>query len=286
MKFLFLVSALLISGVIMAQNTDKYNTTKHVQLYGQSDPKGFPIWENFEDLLMPPTNWQLISGPTPETWDTATFDPLWGSGYVQCMYDESLSGTQNEYLITKVIDLRTFSNAILTFNFQFSKYWGISPYDNYDLMVLASTDSAQTFPDTLWTELSTDTATWNSFEWTPVTVDLSAYTGQEKFALAFVYTGFDGAEASLDVVSIETVGGMDENNLSLRAYPNPAENILSIESTVSGQLTMTDLQGRIVLQKQFCGNETLDVTSFGQGHYFVSLQTENAVQNIPVIIMH
>jgi hypothetical protein len=286
MKFLFLVSALLISFVVSAQNTDKYNTTKHVQQHGLSDPKGFPIWENFEDLLMPPTGWQLLSGPTPETWDTATFDPLWGSGYVRCMYDESLSGTQNEYLITRVIDLRTFTNATLTFNFQFSKYWGISPYDNYDLLVLASTDSAQTFPDTLWTELSIDTATWNSYIWTPATVDLSAYIGQEKFALAFVYTGFDGAEASLDIVSIETVGGMDENKLSLRVYPNPAENTINIESGNSGQLTMTDLQGRIVLQKDFDGNEMLDVTSIEQGRYFVSLRTENAVQNIPVIIMH
>jgi len=285
MKFLFLVSALLISGVVFAQNTDKYNKTKHVQQQGLSDPKGFPIWENFEDLLMPPTDWQLRPGPTPETWDTATFDPLWGSGYVHCLYDESLSEIQNEYLITKVIDLRTFANVTLTFNFQFSKYWGISPYDNYDLRVLASTDSAQTFPDTLWTEMSIDTATWNSFEWTPATVDLSSYIGQEKFALAFVYHGFDGAEASLDVVSIETVGGMDESTLSLRAYPNPAEDILRIESNGRGQLTMTDLQGRVVLQKEFSGNEMLDVTSFEQGRYFVSLRTENAVQNIPVIIV-
>ncbi len=284
MKPLILLAAMLFSSFLMAQNTEKSNTSKHVQISVPSNPKGYLIWENFEDLLMPPAYWQLQQGPTPETWDTATFDPAWGLGYVHCMYDESLSGIQDEYLITKVMDMRTFSNVSLTFYFQFSKYWGIAPNDNYDLLVLASTDSAQTFTDTLWTELSTDTATWNSFEWVFASVDLSSYIGEEKFALAFVYNGSDGAEAAIDMVSLETVGGMDENSISLKAYPNPAENVINIESAGEGLFTMCDLQGRVVMQKNICGNETIDVSALETGKYFVTLSTENSTCHIPVVV--
>jgi len=284
MKSLTLLAALLLSSFLMAQNTEKSNSSKHIQITAPANPKGFPIWESFEDLLMPPTGWQLLQGPTPQTWDTSSFDPAWGIGYVKCLYDESLSGVQNEYLITRVMDLSTFSNVSVAFYFQFSKYWGISPNDNYDLLLLASTDSAQTFPDTLWSEMSTDTATWNSFEWVHASVDLSAYIDQEKFALAFVYSGYDGAEAALDMVAVETVGGFTENSLSLKAFPNPADGVLNIESASDGDLTMSDLQGRVVLQKYFRGNETIDVSALEPGKYFVTLRAENAISHIPVVV--
>lgn len=284
MKPLILLTALLLSSFLMAQNTEKSNTSKHIQISVPSNPKGYLLWENFEDMLMPPAGWNLVADTTPETWDTATFDPAWGNAYVHCMYDESLSGVQNEYLITSVMDMRTFSNVSLNFYFQFSKYWGIAPKDNYDLLVLASTDSAQTFTDTLWTELSTDTSTWDTFEWVFASVDLSSFIGEEKFALAFVYHGYNGAEAAIDMVSLETVGGMDENSISLKAYPNPAENVINIESAGEGLFTMCDLQGRVVMQKNISGNEVIDVSELEPGKYIVTLSTENSTSHIPVVI--
>ncbi|MPM06162.1 hypothetical protein SDC9_52458 [bioreactor metagenome] len=284
MRSLFLLSALLLSSFIMAQNTDKVNQTKHIQLSGLSDPKGYQLWENFEDMLMPPTGWQLQQGPTPATWDTASFDPCMEFGYVHCLYDQSLSGIQDERLISRVVDMRTFSSAFLSFYFQFSKYWGISPYDNYDLLVLASTDSAQTFPDTLWRETDSDTSTWNNFNWVHAVVDLSPYIGTEHFAVAFVYYGYDGAEAALDMVSIETVGGMEESTMNLFAYPNPASNNLRIDESDSGTLTICDLDGRMVMSRDFGGNETIDISMLTPGRYMVSLQTKNSVKNMPLII--
>ncbi|MDX9931100.1 MAG: choice-of-anchor J domain-containing protein [Bacteroidales bacterium] len=284
MKSLFLLFALLLSSFLMAQNIEKSNTKKHASNPAPADPKGYLIWENFEDLLMPPAFWQLQQGPTPETWDTATFDPSWGSAYVHCMYDESLAGVQNEYLITNVMNMSTFANVSLNFYFQFSKYWGIAPYDNYDLIVLASTDSAQTFTDTLWTELSTDTSTWNSFDWVFASVDLSAYIGEEKFALAFVYSGYDGAEAAIDMVSVETVGGINENTISFNVYPNPANEMLLIETFENGLLSVCDLQGRAVMQKNIEGHEILDVSMLQTGTYFVVFRTEMSAKYIPLII--
>ena len=285
MRPLLLFVALIFSSALMAQNTEKINNTKHVQTQNPLNPKGILLWENFEDLLMPPNDWQLIQGPTPATWETFTFDPAWGQAYVHCLYDESLSGIQDEYLITKVMDLRTFSNVTLTFLFQFSKYWGIKPHDNYDLLVLASIDSAKTFTDTLWTELSTDTSSWNSFEWVFATVDLSSYIGQEKFALAFVYYGFDGAEAAIDVVSVETVGGMDEKNILQKVYPNHAENYIKLETKEQGNLVIYDLQGRAVLKTGITGNETIDISGLNAGRYNMTFYNKNTVQNEPLLIV-
>jgi len=286
MKPLLLLTALLLSSFLMAQNTEKTNSMKHNQLEGIPTPKGFQLWENFEDMLMPPTGWQLQQGTTPATWDTASFDPAWGSGYVRCPYDETLSGPQNEYLISRVVDMRTFASASLTFYFQFSKYWGIDPMDNYDLLVLVSVDSAQTFTDTLWTELDSDTSAWQSFEWVPVQIDLASYIGTEKFALAFVYSGFDGAEASIDMVAIETVGGMAENDISINVYPNPANNIINIESAERGNLILSDMQGRVVLKKEFEQNDQIDVSAFEPGRYILSLYTQEDSRSIPVEIVH
>lgn len=284
MRSLFLLSALLLSSFLMAQNTDKVNQTKHIQQSGLSDPKGYQLWENFEDMLMPPDGWQLQQGPTPKTWDTASFDPCMEQGYVHCLYDATLSGVQDEHLISRVVDMRTFSSALLSFYFQFSKYWGISPNDNYDLLVLVSTDSAQTFPDTLWRETDSDTSTWDNFNWVHAVVDLSSYIGTEHFALAFVYYGYNGAEAALDMVSIETVGGMDERNINLFAYPNPANNTLKIDESESGILTISDIDGRVAMCREFGGNETIDVSMLVPGHYLVSLKSKSSVKNMPLII--
>lgn len=277
MKTFLLVIAFLICTGLVAQNTEKTNTSKHIQSSIIQNEKGSPVWEEFDLFQMPPTNWQLISGPTPETWDTASFDPFWGVGYVHCMYDETLSGNQDEYLITPVVDLRTFSNVSVSFNFQFSKYWGISPVDNYDLLVLASTDSAQTFPDTLWTELSTDTSLWNSYEWVLAQIDLSAYIGQEKFALAFVYSGYDGAEAALDMVNLETVGGMDEQQIRLSVYPNPASGLVNLSATESGVVVISNLQGQAIMQMSLEPGQQINVSDLESGHYFITVLTKSGV---------
>ncbi|HNQ21434.1 MAG TPA: hypothetical protein PKI46_10270, partial [Bacteroidales bacterium] len=73
-----------------------------------------------------------------------------------------------------------------------SKYWGIKPYNNYDLYVVAATDGIN-FTDTIWTEMTTDTSTWDSWEWVNAQVDLSDYIGNNNLKLAFVYYGRDGA---------------------------------------------------------------------------------------------
>ncbi len=275
MKSIFTLAALFIVAIVMAQNTDKENNQKHPQDQFYQLVKGFILWEDFESGTMPPPGWQLQSGTTQQTWDTASFDPYWGTYYALCKYDESLIGNQDEYLISRVMNMQTFSTAVLTFYFQFSQYWGIYPEDNYDLYVLASIDSAQTFPDTIWSELNTDTSAWISYQWVMGQLDLSSYIGLPEFARVFVYSGIDGAEAALDDISIQTTGGFEENNLHISVYPNPASEILRINSSEKGQLVLSDFAGRMMYSEYFSGNVAINVSSIPAGLYLLTLTTEN-----------
>jgi hypothetical protein len=82
-----------------------------------------------------------------------------------------------------------------------SYYWGVDPYDNYDLTCLISTDGGLTWPTALWSE--TGEGVFDSFVWYTETLDLSAYGGLSNVKIAWQYSGADGAEAGLDNVIIE-----------------------------------------------------------------------------------
>lgn len=269
---------------MQAQNTDKQNTEKHPSDEWYSPAKGFILWEDFETATMPPTGWQLVSGTTSETWDTASHDPFAGNYYAQCLYDDNLTATQNEFLITPVFDLQTFSTAQLTFYFQFSQYWGINPNDNYDLYILASTDSAQTFSDTLWSELNTDTSSWTSFEWVFGQVDLAFYIGQPKFALAFVYHGFDGAEAALDDISIQTTGGLGEYSAPVTVFPNPSADFIRVDVSQKGLVSLTDLSGRVVYESAYEPGSTIAVDAYEPGMYSLQFRSGSIVRRALVEI--
>lgn len=64
-------------------------------------------------------------------------------------------------------------------------------------------------------------------------------------------------------------------------YPNPVKNELNfnIENTTmqSGKIRISDVQGRLLMQKMITGNEniSMDVSTFPKGLYFYSLSNEN-----------
>lgn len=257
--------------IIVGAQDAKFNTNKHGSLF-YSGIKGNALFESFETLPFPPTGWKLISSGNLRTWDTASLDPFEGNFYAHCLYDETLSDTQREYLVTPVLDLTQFSSAILRFYFQFSKYWGIYPKNNYDLYVLVSTDSGKTFTDTLWNETMTDTSTWHSYDWVKVVISLSDYLSQNKFALAFLYYGYDGAEAALDAIQIETVGGTMTWSVLPLVFPNPVQNNFTVFNLpIPSVLTMIDFSGKMVFEKIVTNGEKIDVSHLTDGIYILQI---------------
>ena len=73
----------------------------------------------------------------------------------------------------------------------------------------------------------------------------------------------------------------------LLVYPNPVRGLLRLRLPnylPASQLTLHDLQGRVVMQQKLSGSQTIDVTHLPPGLYTVKLQLGQAVEIRKVII--
>jgi hypothetical protein len=130
------------------------------------------LTEGFEGGAVPPAGWTAVV-TNAYTWELGSYNPYEGVYYGVCYYDQDYTGTQDEWLVSPVIDLTTKGTAWhLYFYWEMSYYWGVSPYDNYNLEVWISTDGGNTFPTILWTE---PTASFSNFVWYKADVDLAPY---------------------------------------------------------------------------------------------------------------
>ncbi len=74
------------------------------------------------------------------------------------------------------------------------------------------------------------------------------------------------------------------HDLGIKVYPIPANNYLTIEqsSNVNTQISLTNILGEVVLNKQINYSENLDLSGLSKGIYFLSLENSNgkAIQKI------
>jgi hypothetical protein len=155
------------------------------------------LFEGFEGTI-PPTGWASVVN-NPFTWEAGSYLPYEGVQYATCLYDETYVGDQNEWLVSPVIDFAG-GKYVLDFWWNGSYYWSVDPYDNCDLTIKLSTDGGATFPITLWTEA--DFGTFVNWAWNNTVVDLSAFKNEHNVKIAIVYTGYDGAQFSVDAFGI------------------------------------------------------------------------------------
>jgi len=152
----------------------------------------FPFTEDFADGIVPPDCWSEIITNTTGNWE---YD---AGGFATVLYDYS----QNEWLITPVLDFSTLTNPYLSFDWAMSYYYAIDPYNNYDLICKVSTNGGATW-DSIWTEAAEGVFT--TWTWYTKTINLSAYAGQSNVKIAWQYLGDDGAQGSIDNILVEEV---------------------------------------------------------------------------------
>jgi len=285
-----LLILIITSSVVMSQteNKDKSIPQKPSNELPQLNTKeelNIFFWEDFDSGLMPPAGWTLESGETPRTWVSGSNDiypPVSGSYFALCRYDETYNPEgQDEKLFTPIFNLQGLSDAKLGFWFMFSRYWGITPHNNYDLQVLVSIDGGTQFGDTIWTELSTDTAAWSSWDWVWAEVDLTPYVGMANVQLCFRYVGFDGADATIENVEISfltSIGQFETNSLKL--FPNPAHDVIFIDGHGERIVKMYDVSGKMVATKQLQQSENqFSISGLSKGLYIVTVESQS---NIPI----
>ncbi|MFH2036263.1 MAG: GEVED domain-containing protein [Candidatus Zixiibacteriota bacterium] len=160
------------------------------------NPKATILGEDFEGAF-PPTGWTLVTTHTDTmTWYQDDFDPYSGVYNVDCKYDELLV-PQDEWMITPSMDFSAATTDLnITFWWNMSYYWGIDPYDNYDIQLYSIVGIDTTL---LWTE---PTEVFENFVWYEAAVSLFDYVGEADVKLAWRYVGVDGAQAGIDLVSV------------------------------------------------------------------------------------
>lgn len=162
------------------------------------------LLQGFEEGIMPPTGWTVQVLNTTETWEsTSLYTPYEGTYAANCEYDANLA-LQDEWIISPVIDLTTATGTVfISFWWQMSYYWGVTPYENYDLELRISLDGGTTWdPFVLWADDSIGVFT--SWAWTQANIDLSAYQTNNNVKLAWRYYGTDGAQAMVDAIRLYT----------------------------------------------------------------------------------
>ncbi|MGM0650540.1 MAG: T9SS type A sorting domain-containing protein [Bacteroidota bacterium] len=144
-------------------------------------------------------------------------------------------------------------------------------------------------PDSLGVTLddsSTDTlaVTWNQGSYDGNTAGTYTIYGDLTLEPGIINT--DGLQGEVDVIVDEEVGIVDNKNNDLNIYPNPASDIVYIESGDRiSKIQMFDLTGRTILRKQV--NKTMldiNVNDLPEGHYMLHVTTNKNDYTVKLIV--
>jgi hypothetical protein len=124
-----------------------------------------------------------------------------------------------------------------------------------------------------------------SFEYIPDT----GYSGEDSFT----YRTFDDdsysikTTVSIDVATVTGIDDLEEENLVVSIYPNPARSFLNIElpNDDSSLIRIINMKGSIIYEKQINSSKhVIDVHYLTKGVYLLSIQTSTDLVRKKIII--
>lgn len=182
-----------------------------------STPISTVMSEGFEGGVVPPTGWTAVVN-NAYTWEIDDYNPCAGLYYASCFYDATYSGVQDEWLISPLMNFSSYNGADLKLEFCWmgSYYWAVDPYPNCELEVWISTDGGANFTTMLWSE--TSEGLFTDWTWYNKSIPLAVYGTETDVKIAFRYTGYDGAQFSLDAISVND----DADPVGRCCYGSPA----------------------------------------------------------------
>ncbi|UCE26350.1 MAG: choice-of-anchor J domain-containing protein [Candidatus Coatesbacteria bacterium] len=153
------------------------------------------LFENFEGGIVPPDGWDSVVTVPAYTWQIEHRVGYYVDGIYSAICPWQASETQDEWLISPVVNLTDYSGATLSF------YWYGSTYyaDNANLHIMVSTDGSNY--DDVW-EIPYHSDGHGSHNWTFQIVDLSAYAGSPNVYVGFRYYGRNGDSVIIDVITL------------------------------------------------------------------------------------
>ncbi len=229
----------------------------------------FPWVDSFESGI---ACYTVTGNPSVETWVLGTTAPNTGTNDAEINYDATLAA-QDQWLKSPVFNLTSLTAPQISFFWDMSYTWGVTPNNNYDMFLKGTTDG------TTWTTLWTEPATFTDWTYYDTTITLAAFASATTFQFAFEYVGTDGAAFYLDDITIDNMTSINESEFakSVKVYPNPTFGTIKVSKVNNATIEVYDIVGNKVAEKS--NTNTIDISNLTNGTYMIKVITENQVIN-------
>lgn len=174
-------------------------------------------------------------------------------------------------LVSPIFDLSSYYNPQIEFEYWFFNFFG-SGTPNDSLAVFLSNGS-QTV------QVASIGSNFSMSQWTNMALQVTDYmTPTSQMQMTFVATDFMPGhvmEAGVDhfrVTELSSADVIETEDSSIGIYPNPASSALFISGVNVGNITIFDLSGRVVLNKNI--QSSVDISMLSAGMYIVQVMDE------------
>ncbi|MBO4738244.1 MAG: T9SS type A sorting domain-containing protein, partial [Bacteroidales bacterium] len=242
-----------------------------------STTRSLPFYESFENGATEWACWTKIDNDNKNRGYVSYWD-RWGerptnSREVSIPTGKYVAGhrfgdtIQEGWLISPKLAIPNTSNQVtLTFK-SFELYEGDYTYEG----VWVTTGITLGSMREVWTPANV------SASWKTITVDLSAYKGQNIY-IGFKYSGEDGHNWYIDDINVAeksstAIADADATKAQVSVYPNPAKNMLYVNGIAENSTKMVeifDMTGRKVKQQPATENMSIDIADLAKGVYVLS----------------
>jgi len=263
-----------------------------------------PLLEGFEATTFPPTGWTRINNDNATTWarNTSAHKTGVASAYID-NWNYSALGQRDE-LATMPVNLTSMTTPYLNFQVAYKMY---STTLADTLTVLISTDCGATWSQlykkwgstlaSITTSGGTTAFVPTAAQWRQETISLAAYSTCSTALFRFINGTRNGNNLYLDDINIGGGVGVSElsNKPSVHLFPNPINDVLTVEYTLaqssSVSVQIMDIQGKeiaeLISEKEKSAGKystTVDMKSFKQGMYFITITAGNSVTTEKVMV--
>lgn len=241
---------------------------------------------NFNDGVLP-YDWRLynVDGLTPNEEIASIFTTT--NGWEILQYNEEgtdfiaaaasyfeTPGTADRWIVTNQVNLQ--GGNYLQFD---AMSYSSSYPESLEVKLATSGDQTSNFTTML---KSIESLPGGAF--TTYTVDLSAYTGQVRFA--FRLTSHDAYICLLDNIKVlgNASGLNDVTTSTFGVYPNPANDFVTISDANGADVKVIDMLGRTLIAKTIkSSNETISISDLQTGMYMIQMNRDGKVSSQKLI---
>lgn len=246
-----------------------------------------PIFESFESLNFPPTNWSINNPENNNTWESTSTTSFDGTkSLVFKNFNATALNGQHDELISPQFKVGTKTNLSFYYAYKVFTY----PYIASDTLTISiSTDCGKTKTELFKSggeELAViEPKFYNGeyepqsiLDWKKINISLDSYLNQDAILYFDNKTEYEN-NLYIDSIFIDSNKILNLNNTeineSLTLAPNPTENIISIK--INGgydKVNCFNLLGNLVLTSESTEETTskLDLSQLPRGIYIVKIK--------------